>query len=223
MFRELLNLFGKQEGFGQIHDTFMRAFRTACEIFGAAHEALWSDDTSEETADRIYRRDIEINQAERAVRKAIVRHLSVQQGLDILFCLRIMSLVKDVERIGDYAKNLLEVGGFRSGEFDDVPLRERLRGLGDRTSAFLDEAASIFEASDEAKARAAVERGRQMTQDAETLVAEAVAHDGSANTAACFALAARHYKRAIGHGVNVLTGLTMPVHKLDYYDEDERR
>jgi hypothetical protein len=30
----------------------------------------------------------------------------------------------------------------------------------------------------------------------------------------------RHYKRSAGHATNVLTGLTMPIHALDYFDEE---
>ena len=30
----------------------------------------------------------------------------------------------------------------------------------------------------------------------------------------------RYYKRIGGHVLNVLSGVTMPLHKVDYYDED---
>jgi len=221
VFKELLNLFGHNEGFEALHTSFMDAFESARDIFALAHEALWNGDVSEETARRIYDGDIVVNQREREVRKRVVRHLSVQQGLDIIYCLRLMSLVKDVERIGDYAKNLFEVGKIKTGEFDDVPLRAELKARGDEAVAYLRAAVKTFGASDEKTAQAAVPAGRQLARTLEGMVEEAARLQGSPNTAACFVLMARHYKRAVSHACNVLTGLTMPIHKLDYHDEDE--
>lgn len=221
MFKELLNLFGHHEGFEGLHSSFMATFEGARDIFRIAHEAVWKGDASEETGRRIYDGDILVNQREREVRKRVVRHLSVQQGLDIIYCLRLMSLVKDVERIGDYAKNLFEIGHIKTAEFDDVPLKAELRARADEGAEYIGRAVAIFGRADEKAALQAVPEGRALAKTLERLVEEAARHQGSPNTAACFVLMARHYKRSVSHACNVLTGLTMPIHKLDYHDEDE--
>ena len=149
MFRELLGLFGPQDRYEELHGSFMETFRTAAEVFEIAHEAVWSGDTTDATGKKLRGRDTTVNAKERELRKALVRHLSVQQGLDILFCLRLMSLVKDVERIGDYGKNLFEVGELRQGEFDACPLRDDLQSLGGEVNSYLAKSIEIFEASDE--------------------------------------------------------------------------
>lgn len=220
MFRELLGLFGPQDRYTETHGAFVETFRVAAEVFTIAHEAVWSGDTTDATGKRLRGRDAIVNAKERELRKTLVRHLSVQQGLDILFCLRLMSLVKDVERIGDYGKNLFEVGELRLGEFDACDVRDDLQKLGDETCAYLQKAIEIFAASDESAAVSAVAEGRGFAERGEALVGLAVRHDGSPNSAACFALMARHYKRTASHAMNVLTGLTMPIHALDYFDED---
>ncbi len=219
MFRELLSLFGPQDRYSELHGSFMEAFRVAAEVFTIAHAAVWSGDVSEATGKRLRGRDATVNAKERELRKALVRHLSVQQGLDILFSLRLMSLVKDVERIGDYGKNLFEVGELRQGEFDDCEVRDDLRRLGDEVCVHVLKAIEIFDASDESAAVAGVSEGRALAERGESLVGRAVSHQGSPNSAACFALMARHYKRTASHTMNVLTGLTMPIHALDYFDE----
>lgn len=219
MFRELLGLFGPQDRYAETHGAFVETFEVAAEVFAIAHEAVWSGDTSDATGKRLRGRDSVVNSKERELRKTLVRHLSVQQGLDILFCLRLMSLVKDVERIGDYGKNLFEVGELRKGEFDACEIRDRLQALGDEVVAYLTRAIKIFDASDEESAVSAVADGRALAERGEALVGLAVNHDGSPNSAACFALMARHYKRCASHAMNVLTGLTMPIHALDYFDE----
>jgi hypothetical protein len=42
-----------------------------------------------------------------------------------------------------------------------------------------------------------------------------------AATAAALVLGTRHYKRINGHVMNVLSSVVMPLHKLDYFDEDD--
>ena len=44
--------------------------------------------------------------------------------------------------------------------------------------------------------------------------------DYDAATATAMVLGTRYYKRIGGHVLNVLSGVTMPLHKVDYYDED---
>jgi hypothetical protein len=41
-----------------------------------------------------------------------------------------------------------------------------------------------------------------------------------AATATSLVLGVRYYKRIGSHLLNVLSGVVMPLHKLDYYDED---
>jgi phosphate transport system protein len=219
VFKELLNLFGPRNPFEAIQGTFMSAFRDAVDVFGKAHVAVWSGDASEATSSVIYETDVKVNQGEREVRKMVVRHLSVQQGLDIIYCLRLMSVVKDVERIGDYGKNLFEVAALRDGAPQLGKLTDELRVQADWTWAYVQEAADIFDAGDEVRANTRIAEGRQALKDGDRLVGKIVRSDMGTNAACCDLLMARYYKRAVGHATNILTGLTMPIHKLDYFDE----
>ena len=45
--------------------------------------------------------------------------------------------------------------------------------------------------------------------------------DYPAPTAVSLALGARYYKRFEGHLLNILSSVVMPLHKLDFFDEDE--
>ena len=42
-----------------------------------------------------------------------------------------------------------------------------------------------------------------------------------ARTTTALVLGARFYKRIGGHVLNVLSSVVMPLHKVDYYDEDD--
>ena len=53
-----------------------------------------------------------------------------------------------------------------------------------------------------------------------TLVTKAAQSSYDASTTAAVVLATRYYKRIGGHVLNILSSVVMPLHKIDYYDED---
>ena len=52
-----------------------------------------------------------------------------------------------------------------------------------------------------------------------TAITPTPAGEGKSTTA--LALATRYYKRIGGHVLNILSSVVMPLHKVDYYDEEE--
>lgn len=57
----------------------------------------------------IYKYDQELNKMQIDIRKKVLEHLSISPAQDISFSLTLINLVVDIERVGDYSKNLLEL------------------------------------------------------------------------------------------------------------------
>ncbi|HUP18683.1 MAG TPA: PhoU domain-containing protein [Gemmatimonadota bacterium] len=57
--------------------------------------------------------DQQVNRLEREIRRDLLVHTSVFGGIDTPTVLVYMSVVKDIERVGDYAKNLLDIAIWR--------------------------------------------------------------------------------------------------------------
>ena len=134
-----------------------------------------------------------------------------------------MSLVKDAERIGDYAKNLSEIydeGGGALPGAEDANVVE-LRHLRDTAEAILAEVGRVFAESDSSAAPSLIEQGVAAAKRADGMLRTVASGSYDAATAVTLIRGARYYKRVIAHVVNILTGVVMPIHKLDYYDEDE--
>ena len=87
--------------------------------------------------------------------------------------------------------------------------------------AALQAAAHIFEASDREQAMQNIQHGRDMAHRCDALITRIGrgGYDGETTTA--LVLATRFYKRIGGHVMNILSSVVMPLHKIDYYDEDE--
>ena len=69
-------------------------------------------------------KDIEVNKYEREVRRMVFNHLAVQGTADLPSGLALISIIIDIERLGDYAKNMVELamdhpGKLHGGQFEE--------------------------------------------------------------------------------------------------------
>jgi phosphate transport system protein len=69
-------------------------------------------------------KDKEVNKYEREVRRKVFNHLAVQGTAELPSGLALISIIIDIERLGDYAKNMLELaldhpGKLHGGKFEE--------------------------------------------------------------------------------------------------------
>ncbi len=116
MLKQLISLFRSDQPLQVMGENFQEMLRLAYEMTLHAGEIYFGDIVSAEDRTSIYKRDIKVNKLERTIRKEVIAHLSLSGTSPSLpYCLLLMSLVKDVERIGDYAKNLSEIREYHPG------------------------------------------------------------------------------------------------------------
>ncbi|MDX1658391.1 MAG: PhoU domain-containing protein [Nitriliruptorales bacterium] len=163
--------------------------------------------------------DHRVNEAEQMVRRELVVHASVHGSVDVPAVLVYMSIVKDIERIGDYAKNIYDIAadGADLSVDDD---HDDLLALRDEISRSIGEVADVFGRRDSDRAREIIGRCDELQDDLDDLVSALVTSDAVASYAVPRALFFRHCKRVVAHLMNVLTSIVMPVDQLDYFDED---
>ena len=219
MFKELLGLLKSSNAIALMGADFSRMLKISHEITLAAGQDFFGEEEGE-GHEEIRKRDIAINKLERGVRKQVIAHLTLSRSpAEVPYCLLLMSIVKDVERIGDYAKNLSEVRVEGGAPIPDDELGTELRDIRrivEGTFARVDE---VFASSDAEVANALIEEGRTVTRRCDALLGKVARSDHDAATATSVVLGARYYKRIGGHLLNVLSGVVMPLHKLDYHDE----
>ena len=140
---------------------------------------------------------------------------------DVPYSLLLVSLVKDVERIGDYAKNLAELSDIRSGAPVEDEFTLELEQIRREAEASFKELSVVLGSSDREWAVELIRQGRDAAHRCDALIARIARSDHDARTATTLVLGTRYYKRIGGHVLNVLSSIVMPIHKIDYYDEDE--
>jgi phosphate uptake regulator len=222
MLHELLKFFRSAKPLEEMGNNFSKMFELAYHLTCEAGEIYFGKKVTPEERTRIYKRDVEINKLERVIRKQVIAHLSLAgNSPNLPYSLLLMSLVKDVERIGDYAKNLTEIHDFHPDPLPEDEIVAELREISTGVESAFAAAKEAFATSDRERAVELIQEGRDMAQRADALIIRVARSDYNAATTTAVVLGVRYYKRIGGHVLNVLSSVVMPLHKLDYYDEDE--
>ncbi len=222
MLKELLSVFRSSDPLRAMGNNFAKMLGLAREMTLSAGEIYFGGAASGEARKVLYARDANVNELQRQIRRQVVMHLSLDESrADLPHALLLISLVKDVERLGDYAKNLAEVHDMRPGPLPDDSLRRELEEIRTDVEDACHALSAVFETADRDKAVPLIEKRREAARQCDALIARVAASEHDAATATALALGARYYKRIGGHVLNILSSVVMPLDKVDYYDEDE--
>ncbi|MED5167527.1 MAG: PhoU domain-containing protein [Actinomycetota bacterium] len=205
-------------GLGRIEAQVQRMVTDARHTFDLAMNAIAGGSVAS-VADEVRRTDRQINVTEMEIRRELVVHFSVHAGGDATEMLVFMNMIKDLERIGDYNKNIFDLAeeGVSFAEAEDL---ERILGFRDEVSSRIALMGEILTERDEERARAYIARGDELRREFDALVSGLVHSTGQALYAVPRALLYRFLKRVTAHSLNVVSAVVMPVDRLDYFDED---
>lgn len=221
MLRALINLFRSDDPLGEMGKDFSRMFELTLDMTVQAGGLYFDSQPNTETRTHLYKIDIEVNRLERKVRKHLVAHLSlVGNQRDVPYGLALMSLVKDVERLGDYAKNLAELSDIHPEPLPDDEIVTELKEIRMLVEESFKASTQVFAKFDNERAQQLILEGRNLTKRCDALINRIARSPYDASTTTATVLGSRYYKRVAAHLLNVLSAIVMPLHKLDYYDED---
>ncbi len=220
MLRELISIFRADNPLGRMGDNFTKMLSLTKDQTVRAGQIFFSKPPSPEERTQVYKQDRKVNKLERKIRKQVIAHLSVAgNAADVPYSLLLMSLVKDVERIGDYAKNLAETLDVSGTTLPDDDTVAELREIRNGVEGVFEVVAEVFAQSDEEEAVELIRQGRDMSHRCDALIDRIAKSDYDAATTVAVTMGTRFYKRIGAHLLNILSGVVMPLHKLDYYDE----
>ncbi len=217
MFKQLFSALKSGEELDQAFSQFDEMLNHAQWMFLRANEVLQRKGDPDEIKESLYARDKSINELVRSIRRRIVRHLTIHGG-DVAACLALMSVAKDAERIGDYCKNVFEVGQFYKDPFHVAKYHEPLEAARTRVEGLFDTVRRAFRESDGEQAKAALKAADAVGDTCDAVIEELLGDEASMETheAVAYSLLARHYKRVSSHLSNVATAVMGKVEDLDF-------
>ena len=145
MLRELLSIFKTSNPLQAMGQNFAQMLTLAYKMTVEAGKIYFGMKASPEARTAIYEHDVRVNKLQRTIRKQVVAHLSIPGNRpDVPYSLLLVSLVKDVERIGDYAKNLSEVIDIQDGSLPEGEILDELKEIRRGVEEAFQVAADVF-------------------------------------------------------------------------------
>ena len=109
VFKDIVKLWNSDDLLSQAWDESYKMMVLSNEIFNQAIKYLRNGE-NKETIIALKKRDMEINAYQKNVRRKVVTHYAVSQDInDLPNGLVLLNMVVDVERVGDYTKNILDL------------------------------------------------------------------------------------------------------------------
>jgi len=222
MFKSLLKFWKGKEFLKQVLDDFKNMLDDTQLMFSSVYKCLIYGKEEPGLEDKIYDIDKKVNELQRDIRKRVVEHLSFQPSVDVATCLILMSVVKDAERLGDYAKNLFEVSQLLEEPVDRALYGQLFNGIAEEIIMLFEQTKEAFLESDEEKARSSWGHETRISKRCDEVIKKVAESNFSVNEAVCFTLIARYFKRLTAHLTNIATSVILPLTDLDYFDEKRR-
>ena len=220
VFNDLVNIWKKNNLLSEAWDESHEMILLSNEIFIKAIDGLRSGEKTK-VLKELKKRDREINSFHKNVRKKVVTHYAVSGNtLNIDSGLVLINLVVDIERIGDYTKNLLDLAIFSSKPILSEETSENLELIEAAVLSRFSSTISVLENRDGEKAKALLVSYRKDLGK----VSDSIVHDIISDSfeikndisPASVALYARYLKRIGAHLKNITSVVTNPFEMIGY-------
>ena len=213
MFREFFQLWKKAGLLNEALEETEKMLLVAKNMFSFSLRVLMDKEKEKED---IYKIDRELNKLQRNVRRKILEHLSINPQQDVTSCLVLITIVIDIERIGDYSKNLIELSHKYPQRLKGKYI-ERIREIEKEIEELFDGTISAFKNADIDLAKQIMERHARIAVHCEKVVEDLIEDtEVSSRMGIIYALLARYLKRVSAHLKNIASGVVNPFHRLGY-------
>lgn len=222
MYKKFKELFGKENLLDQAFETTIKMLESDLEMFRASKESLRDSDTGE-LPFNIYEKDKQINKFEREVRRNVLTHLTITGVHNIVPGLALVSIVIDVERIGDFTKNIAELAKahptrLNAGDYEN-DLAEIERFLFVR----FDQINKVMANTDVELAKQMMAEHRDISTQCDKMLADIISGKielPSASDAVVLALYSRYLKRVAAHLTNIASSIVNPFPRIGFRSKE---
>ena len=222
MWKKLIELFKKDNLFEQAYQEASKMLDTDATMYEASVDALRHSDTAEVKFD-IYGADKDVNRSERDVRKKVMTHLVVSGGTNLASGLSLVSVVVDIERIGDYTKNIYDLAVHHPLRLQGGPVEEKLQKVEASVTTDFKGMIEVFKHRDEDKARVIMNNYKEGLSDACEEISNSILSGSisglDSSDATAVSLYARFLKRIASHSRNIVTSVVNPFHRIGYREK----
>ena len=220
IFREIVKLWKSEDLLSQAWDESYKMMMLSNEMFTQAIKYL-REGENDETIRMLKKRDVEINTFQRDVRRKVVTHYAISQDIDDLpNGLVLLNMVVDVERVGDYTKDILDLALNHPNIIKSEEFSEDLYHVEQEVISRFSKTLEAIHTQDADVARSMMVSYKEtLTSVSDDIVNGCISGEitlGDESKTVSLALYARYLKRIGAHLKNITTVLINPFDAVGY-------
>ena len=220
VFKNLVNIWKSEDSLSQAWASSNEMLTLSHVMFTDAIGALRSGEKNK-VIKSIKQRDTDINKYQRDIRKKVVTYYSISKDVTNLDSgLVLINMVVDIERIGDYTKNILDLAKHHPKKFVSEKISDDLRVV---EKAVIERFGNTIKAVEEMDEEVAKELIKSYRSDlgklSDSLVASSISGKlqiGEEHKASSMVLYARYLKRIGAHLKNITSVVVNPFESIGY-------
>ena len=221
MFKKFRELFCSENLLDTAFNTTIKMLEFDNKMYLASKETLREKDNAELSFD-IRKTDRKINKYEREVRRNVLTHLSIAGTQNIVPGLVLISIVIDVERIGDYTKNIADLASKHKVRLSGGKYEKNLKKMEDIIENNFIVVLEVLKSQDKKTARKIMQVEEEVSKIADSIVSNLILNkDKNLNTSDSVALAmyARYLKRINAHLTNIASAIVNPFPRISFREK----
>jgi len=218
--KELLYIFRKKSDIDMIFEQMYEILSKELVMFQNVRKTLRETNKSESEID-IKKEDKKINKFQMESRRKIFTDLALSGVQDLNAGLVLMCIITDVERIGDYFKNIVELAKDHPKKLKGGDVENIVQKIEKRMIKIFKLTIDSFKIKDEDKAREAMNLHSKTTRDIDNLLHKLLRNKiGGLNSGEAIALTLylRFLKRITSHLTNIASSVVNPLERIGYIE-----
>jgi phosphate uptake regulator len=220
VFQDIVKLWNSDDLLSQAWDESYKMMVLSNEMFTQAIKYL-REGENEDSIRALKKRDVEINIFQKDVRRKVVTHYAISQDIDDLpNGLVLLNMVVDIERVGDYTKNILDLALNHPNTIRSEDFSKDLHHVENEVVERFSKTLEAIHTQDAEVARNLLSTYKEtLTSVSDTVVNGCISGDislGDESKTVSLALYARYLKRIGAHLKNITTVLVNPFDAVGY-------
>ena len=220
VFKDLVNIWKSEDSLSQAWASSNEMLTLSHEMFVDSVNALRSGEKNK-VIKSIKQRDTDINEYHRDIRKKVVTYYSISKDVtNIHSGLVLINMVVDIERLGDYTKNILDLAKHHPEKLISENISDDLRVIEKAVIGRFGDTIKAVEKMDEEIAKDLIKSYRNdLGKLSDSLVASSISGNlqiGEEHKASSMVVYARYLKRIGAHLKNITSVVVNPFESVGY-------
>ncbi len=218
MWKEIKQFWAMDNLLSEAWSMTYEAIKLDAEMFDDAVLTLWGEN-KKSVQKLIFKKDKLVNKYERDIRRKVVTHLSVQGGESIAAGLVLSTVIVDVERIGDYIKNIVDLTEIHPQALPVTEVAEKLHDMERSIKKMFEKIPVCIEEGDEDIALEMYSETNEIGSTCDDYIKKLITVEDEkikCSDIAVLVLYFRYLKRINAHLRNMISSIINPYDRIGY-------